>query len=138
VIIDPEDAVAPQDKEASRIHIAEWEGRASVIVRINGADGPWFIADIEMVLRSGVTMLMVPKADPAALDLVVGLVGDSSDRNRRRVRKSQNHLQKANCSSACFGNLGFGVDAGVTEAATRPGQTSDRPRIEACQASRTH
>jgi citrate lyase subunit beta/citryl-CoA lyase len=77
VIIDLEDAVAPEDKDAARVHVAQWEGRSTAIVRINGADSHWFAADMAMVANSGVTMLMVPKADPAALDLVAGYLGQS-------------------------------------------------------------
>jgi citrate lyase subunit beta / citryl-CoA lyase len=122
VIIDLEDAVAPQDKDVARTHIAEWEGRASVIVRINGADTPWFAADMEMVRRCGVTTLMVPKADPAALDLVAGFLGHGC----RAIALIETVEAHANLRTICknlivsqlaFGNLDFGVDAGVTETA---------------------
>jgi citrate lyase subunit beta/citryl-CoA lyase len=120
VIVDLEDAVAPEDKEAARAHVAQWEGRATVIVRINGADSPWFAADLEMVRRSGITMVMVPKADPAALDLVAKPLGQRC----RAVALIETVEGYANLRIICqnpvvsrlaFGNLDFGVDAGVTE-----------------------
>jgi citrate lyase subunit beta/citryl-CoA lyase len=122
VIIDLEDAVAPEDKDGARAHIAQWEGRCTAIVRINGADSPWFAADMAMVAGSGVTMLMVPKADPAALDLAAGYLGQgcraialietvTGYANLRTIGKIPVVAQLA------FGNLDFGVDAGVTELA---------------------
>ena len=126
VIIDLEDAVAPQDKDAARTHIAEWEGRTSVIVRINGADTPWFAADMEMARSCGVTMLMVPKADPAALNLVVGFLGGFLGHGCRAIALIETVEAYANLriigknpivSQLAFGNLDFGVDAGVTETA---------------------
>lgn len=122
VIIDLEDAVAPEDKDAARVHVAQWEGRSTAIVRINGADSPWFAADMAMVAGSGVTMLMVPKADPAALDLAAGYLGKGC----RAIALIETVVGYANLrtmgkmaivSQLAFGNLDFGVDAGVTELA---------------------
>jgi citrate lyase subunit beta/citryl-CoA lyase len=122
VILDLEDAVAPEDKEAARGHVAQWEGRAAAVVRINGADTPWFAADIEMVRRGGVNMLMVPKASPEALDFVLGSLTSSC----RVIALIETVEAYANLRTVCknpivsqlaFGNLDFGVDAGVTETA---------------------
>jgi citrate lyase subunit beta/citryl-CoA lyase len=120
VIVDLEDAVAPEDKEAARAHVARWEGRATVVVRINGADSPWFAADMEMVRRGGLTMLMVPKADPAAMDLVAEFLGQRC----RAIALIETVEGYASLRTICenpvvsrlaFGNLDFGVDSGVTE-----------------------
>ena len=122
VIVDLEDAVAPEDKDAARGHVAQWEGRSTAIVRINGADSPWFDNDMAMIANSGVTMLMVPKADPAALDLAAGYLGLRC----RAIALIETVAGYANLrtigkipvvSQLAFGNLDFGVDAGVTELA---------------------
>src|SRR5450756_1867649 len=139
VIVDLEDAVAPDDKDAARAHLAQWEGRCTAIVRINGADSPWFAADMAMVAGSGVTMLMVPKADPAALDLAAGYLGQgcratalietvAGYANLRSIGKM------AIVSQLAFGNLDFGVDAGVTELA----RELDPVRLQICLLSTSH
>jgi len=121
VIIDLEDAVAAEDKEAARRHVAQWERRTAAIVRINGVDSPFFAADVEMVRRSGVIRLMLPKAEPSALDRLAALIGGHCQivalvetvegyAQLRAVSKSPLVSQLA------FGNLDFGLDAGVTEA----------------------
>jgi len=120
VIIDLEDAVAPEDKDAARADVAQWEGRSTAIVRVNGADSPWFAADMAMVARSGVTMLMLPKADPAALDIAAGYLGQGC-RAIALIETVAGYAQLRTIgkipvvSQLAFGNLDFGVDAGVTE-----------------------
>ncbi len=64
VIVDLEDAVAPQDKSAARdACAAALSGQRPVIVRINGADTEWFRDDVEMSRAVGVAAVMVPKAE---------------------------------------------------------------------------
>ncbi|MCM3894666.1 MULTISPECIES: HpcH/HpaI aldolase/citrate lyase family protein [Gordonia] len=55
VVIDLEDAVAPDDKDAARSDVAQWlsSGHAAV-VRINGADTQWFDGDIAMLAAVGI------------------------------------------------------------------------------------
>ncbi len=64
VIIDLEDAVAPADKHSAREAVAAWlrPGHA-VVLRINGADSPWFDADLALCGRPGVAAVMLPKAE---------------------------------------------------------------------------
>ena len=54
-MIDLEDAVAPDDKDAARSDVAQWlsSGHAAV-VRINGADTQWFDGDIAMLAAVGI------------------------------------------------------------------------------------
>lgn len=71
VIVDLEDAVAPADKEAARDALARWldapDETGRVVVRVNGADSPWFEADRALVTRSArVAAVMLPKADGAS------------------------------------------------------------------------
>ena len=63
VILDLEDAVAPEDKSRARGHVADWlaAGRPAM-VRINAADSPWHAADLELIRRHRAPV-MLPKAE---------------------------------------------------------------------------
>ncbi len=65
VIVDLEDAVAPDAKDDARAQLAAWlhTANASVIVRINGADTEWFDADLALVAAPAVIGVMLPKAE---------------------------------------------------------------------------
>lgn len=68
VILDLEDAVAPGAKAQARNAAAQWladGGRA--IVRINGADTPWFDDDLAMLRNAAGARVMLPKAEPESL-----------------------------------------------------------------------
>lgn len=65
VIIDLEDAVAPDAKEAARKTATEipadtFPGR-TLVIRVNGLDTPWGAADIEAAARSEASAILVPK-----------------------------------------------------------------------------
>lgn len=71
VIIDLEDAVAPDAKPAAREHIRAWSQArstpdANVVVRINDAATPWFDADLELVRTCAIRGVMLPKAERAS------------------------------------------------------------------------
>lgn len=64
VIIDLEDAVAPAEKDAARAALAAWLDPAQpVLVRINAADTPWFVADLELLALPGIAGVVLPKAE---------------------------------------------------------------------------
>ncbi|MBR0706343.1 HpcH/HpaI aldolase/citrate lyase family protein [Bradyrhizobium liaoningense] len=137
VILDLEDAVAPADKGAARGFIAQWSGRTDAIVRVNGADTPFFAADMDMIRRAGVTRLMLPKAEPGAINRLVG----SLDRpcqvialieTVRGYAELRSIGKSGLVSQFAFGNLDFGIDAGVTETA----QELDPVRLQIVLESR--
>src|SRR5512134_3574869 len=71
VIVDLEDAVAPQDKEPARALIVQWATAKSdpldrVLIRINDAATPWFDGDLECIQRAGIGTVMLPKAETPA------------------------------------------------------------------------
>ncbi|USX53946.1 CoA ester lyase [Lentzea sp. HUAS12] len=72
VILDLEDAVAPEHKTRAREHVRAWLASGNrAIVRINAAGTPWHRDDVEAT-RHSASALMVPKAEtPADLDLGV-------------------------------------------------------------------
>jgi citrate lyase beta subunit len=71
VIIDLEDAVAPDAKEAARgaaleaVATGSWGGR-ELAIRVNGLGTPWAEADFAAVASSAVDVLVVPKVDGPA------------------------------------------------------------------------
>lgn len=70
VILDLEDAVAPQDKDEARANAARWlaaGGRA--VVRVNGLGTPWFEDDLALAAAAGAVVL--PKSEaPDDLDAI--------------------------------------------------------------------
>ncbi len=65
VIIDLEDAVDPEDKDAAREHIAGWLAAGKhAVLRINAAATPWHTDDVELASRHGAPV-MLAKASSA-------------------------------------------------------------------------
>jgi citrate lyase subunit beta/citryl-CoA lyase len=83
VVLDLEDAVAPERKEAARAHArrnAEYllglHGGPAVAVRVNSPRTPWFAGDIAEGVVGGLAAVMVPKFDePGDADLVGRALG---------------------------------------------------------------
>jgi citrate lyase subunit beta / citryl-CoA lyase len=80
VILDLEDAVAPDRKAFARDAVARFVAEVlpdvSFAVRLNPANSPWFAGDLTMAERCGVRALMLPKvAGPESLDAVADLLG---------------------------------------------------------------
>ena len=71
VVADLEDAVAPAVKEAARETVARIRPR---IVRVNGADTPWFADDLALVAGLELDAVVLPKATPDAV-AVLGPLG---------------------------------------------------------------
>ena len=87
VMLDLEDAVAPDDKEAARAMVVtglrevDWQGVGqTVTVRINDAGTPWMVGDIRAVVTGAgeyVDTLMVPKVTgPEEITRVSRLLDD--------------------------------------------------------------
>ena len=68
VILDLEDAVAPEAKEAARaaaiaaVLEGGW-GRRELVIRVNGLDSPWGAADLAAVSAAGPDAVLVPKVN---------------------------------------------------------------------------
>jgi citrate lyase subunit beta / citryl-CoA lyase len=80
LILDLEDAVAPEAKPAARANavaaVAGGEyGRRELTVRVNAADTPWHAEDMAAVCAAGPDAIVVPKVDSAATvrDLVAAM-----------------------------------------------------------------
>jgi citrate lyase subunit beta/citryl-CoA lyase len=64
VVIDLEDAVDQSRKEIAREALRTWlHPSHAVIVRINGPNTPWFVADVALAATPGVAAVMLPKAE---------------------------------------------------------------------------
>jgi citrate lyase subunit beta/citryl-CoA lyase len=69
VIIDLEDAVALNEKEAARSKVRDKileHAERKIIVRVNSLDSPFFQGDLEEVVTDNLACLMIPKVDGAA------------------------------------------------------------------------
>jgi citrate lyase subunit beta/citryl-CoA lyase len=66
VIVDLEDAVAPQDKASARAALGTARSSgAGLLVRVNGAETDWFEADLQVCAALGVDGIVLPKAERA-------------------------------------------------------------------------
>ncbi len=80
VVLDLEDAVAPDAKDAARAEVAAWLGsaRGPCAVRVN-ADAPSLDADLHALAAAGPVLVMLPKAeDPGAVAAVTGRLAAGS------------------------------------------------------------
>lgn len=71
VILDLEDAVAPEAKETARARAVEAVkaggfGRREIIIRVNGIDTPWGAADLAAAAHAGPDAVLVPKINDGA------------------------------------------------------------------------
>lgn len=71
LILDLEDAVAPDAKEEARAQVcaaakAGGYGKREIAIRVNGLDTPWGLADIEAAVAAGPDAILVPKINSAA------------------------------------------------------------------------
>jgi citrate lyase beta subunit len=71
LILDLEDAVAPGEKPAARELVAKaverrGYGRRKLIVRINGIETEWGMADLERAVGAGPDAILLPKVENAA------------------------------------------------------------------------
>lgn len=137
IILDLEDAVGAGFKDDARDLVARWfAGGGSGMVRINGADTPWFDDDIAWIARVSGAAVMVPKSNADSLSLVserlpgrplVALIetveGLCGLREAARVK---------GVGRLAFGNIDFGSDARIPGS----GEALDPARFEIVLASR--
>jgi citrate lyase subunit beta/citryl-CoA lyase len=76
VIVDLEDAVAPDAKEAARRQVREAVqaggfGPREVFIRVNAIDTPWFSDDVEAAVAAKPDAILVPKiSEPQQLEMI--------------------------------------------------------------------
>jgi len=75
IILDLEDAVAPDAKAAARRQVAEAVkvgfGKREVFVRVNGIDTPWFSDDVDAAVQVAPDAILVPKISmPKEIEMI--------------------------------------------------------------------
>lgn len=121
IVIDLEDAVAPDAKCLARSHAAEAlalpEHRACL--RINGAESPWFTEDCELLALPGVAAVMVPKAESAddlcrlAARLGAGVPLIPVVETARGLAAASRLAACARVQRLAFGSVDFQLDLGI-------------------------
>lgn len=91
LILDLEDAVAPDAKETARGLVCEavkagGYGKRELIVRANGLDTPWGRADIEAAAKAGPDAILIPKVDSGGMVREVeGIMEKAGAPSRTRI-----------------------------------------------------
>ena len=119
VIVDLEDAVPPDQKDAARATVADWLHAAQpVVLRINAADTPWFRDDLALCRRAGVAAVMLAKAerleDIAALGgavPIIPLIESAAGFDELRAIAAAPHVQRL-----AFGAIDFQLDLNMRAA----------------------
>lgn len=120
VIIDLEDAVAPEDKTAAREAIRGWcAGGARpdkpLMLRINDESTPWHADDIALAKSTGLVSLMLPKCESAQqVTRVLGRLGAGGSvmvlvETARGIHNVED-IAASGASRIAFGTLDYAVD----------------------------
>lgn len=121
VILDVEDAVAPDEKADARRAIARWcavaaAHRVRLAIRINDPTTAWFADDLELLRATGMLLAMLPKAEgpepiaqvlramPAGGQVIPIIESARGVANVESIAAAQGVLRLA------FGTLDFAVD----------------------------
>jgi len=113
VIVDLEDAMPPEQKNAARAAVAGWlVASKPVVLRINAADTPWFDEDLALCRQPGVAAVMFAKAerveDFAALGgsvPIIALIESAAGFDNLRAIASAPQVQRL-----AFGAIDFQLD----------------------------
>ena len=118
VIIDLEDAVAPDDKNSARAALAAWLSKDKpVAVRINSADTDWFPDDLSLCAQNGVAEIILPKAGDVAEVKKVVAAGARSVKllieSAQGIQQIDQLAQQERVTRLIFGSIDFCVDMGI-------------------------
>ncbi|MEK8051362.1 CoA ester lyase [Ideonella sp. DXS22W] len=126
VIVDLEDAVSPAAKDTARAALDAWlaarPGDApGVVLRCNGADTPWFAADLALARHAGVAAVMLPKSEsPAAIARVTatraGLPVIALIESAAGLAQVRTIAATAGVQRLAFGSIDLQVDLGLRDA----------------------
>ena len=121
VILDLEDAVAPDDKARARANVREWiaghpDAASRTVVRINDAATQWFAADLGMLRETGTAFAMLPKAEReeqvAAVMAALGARGRLLPiiETAQGLENVESVARAPGVERLVFGTLDYGVD----------------------------
>lgn len=120
VIVDLEDAVAPADKESARRTLAQHlVPERPVLVRINGADTPWFDDDLRLCAAAGISGVLLPKAEQnAAIAEVAQSIGSGKTiipliETARGFDNARSLAASGYAERLAFGSIDFQVDLDI-------------------------
>ena len=91
VILDLEDSVAPDAKEAARQQVVDAVkaggfGQREVFIRVNGVDTPWHADDLSAAAHAAPDAILIPKvSNPATLELIGRRLLDMGTDHKTRV-----------------------------------------------------
>ena len=91
IVLDLEDSIAPEAKAAARDQVREATkaggfGPREVVVRINGLDTEWWLADVDMIHDVRPDAVLVPKvSQPGTLENLAGRLMDIGADHKIRV-----------------------------------------------------
>ncbi|CCE97008.1 Uncharacterized conserved protein [Sinorhizobium fredii HH103] len=116
IIIDLEDAVAPDAKEAARVALRADFTDLPVLVRINGEGTPWHEDDLAAVSRLPVAAVIVPKAELggglAALAAASAVPIIALVETARGLSEARQIAALPGVSRLAFGSVDFCADLG--------------------------
>lgn len=118
VIVDLEDAVAPDAKLRARDALAQALNEAGpLMVRINAAGSPWFDDDLELCRHPGVAAIMLPKAE--GIDEVCSVVETTFKdvlpiiESARGVHETASIARVPGVIRLAFGSVDLALDLGI-------------------------
>lgn len=128
VIIDFEDAVAPEEKNAARIAFTQWfaardEDRSRVVIRINDAASVWYRDDVAVAKNASVATVMLPKCESAAQVTTLVAALDTDAKIIALVETAKGVLAVREIARTngvvriAFGSIDFSVDMDLPNAA---------------------
>ncbi|MET0543485.1 MAG: CoA ester lyase [Variovorax sp.] len=142
VILDLEDAVAPDRKTAARDAVHAWlQAGSPAIVRINSLDTAWAHDDLRMLAAFPKAGLMVPKSDAASMQQAMERIGGATGSEREVIALIESVAGVvqvhplaaiAGVTRLAFGNVDFAVDAGMEDT----GDVMSSVRVQLVLASR--
>jgi citrate lyase subunit beta/citryl-CoA lyase len=122
IVLDLEDAVAPDDKAEAREHVLQWRATEGTgVVRINGSDSPWHEDDIA-AFADRPCVVMLPKAEsPAQIAALMDRLAAGSCvipilESALGVLEARSVGGVAGVVRVAFGNADLGGDLGVDPA----------------------
>ncbi|MCW5657055.1 MAG: CoA ester lyase [Burkholderiaceae bacterium] len=141
VIVDLEDAVAPDAKPRARDALADaLDEAAPLVVRVNAAGTPWYEEDLELCRHPGVAAVMLPKAD--GIDAVCHAFESAFKdvlpiiESARGVEEVRAIARVPGVARLAFGSIDLAVDLGI-DCAPDGGEAELQPyRAQVVLASR--
>ena len=119
VIVDLEDAVAPDGKEAARQMLAGWlaTSERAVFLRINGPGTAWHAADLQLARSALVCGVFLPKAEHPKTVESVHVVTAKPVLPIIESAAGLQHVQRIaeaeGCARLAFGKLDLAIDLGL-------------------------